>query len=144
MTGLFNKSLLSFIFACFFDCFAWSHSFFSSFHLHICCNCYSECYCCCWLQALSYAKLANLPAINGLYAAILPSATYVFFGTSMQLAVGPVAIVSLLTGQVVAKYQPDYATNVTGKYYIDTNTSTHFRICNGSYNIYHDHILSFF
>lgn len=65
-------------------------------------------------QALSYAKLANLPAINGLYAAILPSATYVFFGSSMQLAVGPVAIVSLLTGQIVAKYQPDFATNFVG------------------------------
>ena len=40
-------------------------------------------------QALSYAQLANLPAINGLYTAILPSTTYVFFGSSMQLAVGP-------------------------------------------------------
>ena len=40
-------------------------------------------------QALSYAQLANLPAINGLYTAILPSVTYVFFGSSMQLAVGP-------------------------------------------------------
>ena len=49
-------------------------------------------------QALSYAQLANLPAINGLYTAILPSTCYVFFGSSMQLAVGPVAVVSLMTG----------------------------------------------
>lgn len=55
-------------------------------------------------QALSYAKLAGMPPINGLYAAILPSAAYTFFGSSMQLAVGPVAIVSLLMGALVTKY----------------------------------------
>ena len=65
-------------------------------------------------QALSYAKLANLPPINGLYACILPAAVYCFYGTSMQLAVGPVAIVSLLTGGLVSQYQPDYATNTVG------------------------------
>ena len=65
-------------------------------------------------QALSYAKLANLPAINGLYACILPAAVYCFYGTSMQLAVGPVAIVSLLTGGLVSQYQPDFATNTVG------------------------------
>ena len=32
-------------------------------------------------QALSYATLANLPPINGLYTAILPFATYTFFGS---------------------------------------------------------------
>jgi len=62
-------------------------------------------------QALSYAGLAGMPKVNGLYAAILPSATYVFFGSSMQLAVGPVAIVSLLMGALMARYQPDFATN---------------------------------
>jgi len=61
-------------------------------------------------QGLSYAQLANVPAINGLYSAVLPSAAYTFLGSSMQLAVGPVAIVSLLTGQLVAKYLPSYAT----------------------------------
>lgn len=39
-------------------------------------------------QAISYAGLANMPVINGLYASVLPSATYVFFGSSMQLMVG--------------------------------------------------------
>ena len=69
-------------------------------------------------QGLSYASLANLPPIVGLYSAVLPSATYTFLGTALQLAVGPVALVSLLMGQLVAKYQPDYATNTTGA--IDT------------------------
>ena len=63
-------------------------------------------------QGLSYATLANLPAINGLYAAILPSAAYTFFGSSMQLAVGPVAIVSLLTGTIVTKYVTNPTTHV--------------------------------
>ena len=55
-------------------------------------------------QALSYAGLANMPQVNGLYAAILPSAFYTFFGSSLQLAVGPVALASLLTGQLVIQY----------------------------------------
>jgi hypothetical protein len=57
-------------------------------------------------QGLSYATLANLQPIQGLYAAIVPSAMYTFFGSSLQLAVGPVAVVSLLTGQIVS-YAPD-------------------------------------
>lgn len=55
-------------------------------------------------QSLSYANLANQPPINGLYCAVLPSASYVLFGTSMTLAVGPVAIVGLLVGGLVSKY----------------------------------------
>ena len=61
-------------------------------------------------QGLSYAALALLPPVNGLYAAILPSAVYSFFGCSMQLAVGPVAITSLLTGSLVSKYGINYVT----------------------------------
>ena len=60
-------------------------------------------------QSLSYASLANLPPINGLYSSILPSAAYIILGTSMQLAVGPVAIVSLLMGKLITEYgaQPE-------------------------------------
>lgn len=58
-------------------------------------------------QGLAYGLLASVPAINGLYAAITPSFIYVFFGSCMQLGVGPVAIVALLTSQIVAKYQTD-------------------------------------
>lgn len=65
-------------------------------------------------QGLSYATLANLPAINGLYAAILPSATYTFFGSSLQLAVGPVAIVSLLMGKLMNDYNIEYTTDIEG------------------------------
>ena len=47
-------------------------------------------------QGMAYAMLAGLPPIYGLYASIVPLALYALFGTSRQLAVGPVAMVSLL------------------------------------------------
>lgn len=48
-------------------------------------------------QAMAYAMLAGLPPVIGLYASTLPLLVYALFGSSRQLAVGPVAIVSLLT-----------------------------------------------
>ncbi|HCJ61772.1 MAG TPA: sodium-independent anion transporter, partial [Alphaproteobacteria bacterium] len=48
-------------------------------------------------QSLAYALLAGLPAEVGLYASILPLLAYGLFGTSRALAVGPVAVVSLMT-----------------------------------------------
>lgn len=55
-------------------------------------------------QAMAYALLAGLPPEVGLYASILPVALYALFGTSRQLAVGPVAIVSLLTASALLPY----------------------------------------
>ena len=48
-------------------------------------------------QSLAYAMLAGLPPQMGLYASILPLVAYAALGTSMSLAVGPVAVVSLMT-----------------------------------------------
>ena len=48
-------------------------------------------------QSLAYALLAGLPPIVGLYASILPLIAYALFGTSRTLAVGPVAVLSLMT-----------------------------------------------
>lgn len=48
-------------------------------------------------QSLAYAMLAGLPAQIGLYASIMPLIAYAVFGTSRTLAVGPVAVVSLMT-----------------------------------------------
>lgn len=48
-------------------------------------------------QSMAYAQLANLPAYYGLYAAFLPPMIASMFGSSRQLATGPVAIVSLMT-----------------------------------------------
>jgi SulP family sulfate permease len=48
-------------------------------------------------QSLAYAMLAGLPPAVGLYASILPLVAYALFGSSRTLAVGPVAVVSLMT-----------------------------------------------
>lgn len=53
-------------------------------------------------QGMAYAMIAGLPPIYGLYASIFPIMIYAFLGTSRQLAVGPVAMVSLLTATGIA------------------------------------------
>jgi len=52
-------------------------------------------------QSMGYAILAGLPAYLGLYASILPSIVYSLLGTSRSLAVGPVAITSMVTASVI-------------------------------------------
>ncbi|MEX0904161.1 MAG: solute carrier family 26 protein [Balneolaceae bacterium] len=47
-------------------------------------------------QGMAYAVLAGMPPVYGLYASLIPLLLYAVFGTSRQLAVGPVAMVSLL------------------------------------------------
>ncbi|XYK78538.1 MAG: SulP family inorganic anion transporter [Labrenzia sp.] len=63
-------------------------------------------------QSLAYALLAGLPPEVGLYASIAPLVAYAVFGTSRALAVGPVAVVSLMTasavGQFAAQGTPEY------------------------------------
>ncbi|MGM1053113.1 MAG: SulP family inorganic anion transporter [Pseudomonadota bacterium] len=63
-------------------------------------------------QSLAYAMLAGLPPEVGLYASIAPLVIYAVFGTSRTLAVGPVAVVSLMTaaavGQIAAPGTPEY------------------------------------
>ncbi len=64
-------------------------------------------------QSLAYALLAGLPPEAGIYASIVPIVLYAIFGTSRALAVGPVAVVSLLTataiGQVAEQGTAGYA-----------------------------------
>ena len=48
-------------------------------------------------QSLAYALLAGLPAEVGLYASVAPLLLYAVFGSSRALAVGPVAVASLMT-----------------------------------------------
>lgn len=68
-------------------------------------------------QSLAYAMLAGLPPYVGLYASILPLVAYAIFGSSRTLAVGPVAVVSLMTaaavGQVAAPGSADYVAAAT-------------------------------
>ncbi len=53
-------------------------------------------------QSLAYAMLAGLPPQMGLYASVLPIIAYAAFGTSMTLAVGPVAVASLMTASALS------------------------------------------
>lgn len=63
-------------------------------------------------QSLAYALLAGLPPEMGIYASIAPILLYAIFGTSRALAVGPVAVVSLMTavaiGNIAEQGTPEY------------------------------------
>lgn len=65
-------------------------------------------------QSMAYAIVAGLPAQYGMYASILPLIAYAMFGTSMTLAVGPVAVTSLMTATaltpLIAQDNASYAT----------------------------------
>nr|CAB3502936.1 unnamed protein product [Digitaria exilis] len=53
-------------------------------------------------QGISYAKLANLPPILGLYSSFVPPLVYALMGSSKDLAVGTVAVASLLIGSMLS------------------------------------------
>ncbi|KAI2602012.1 putative sulfate permease [Hypoxylon sp. NC1633] len=62
-------------------------------------------------QGMAYAKLANLPVEFGLYSSFMGVLLYWFFATSKDITIGPVAVVSTVTGSVVAnatKELPQY------------------------------------
>ncbi|GMY27337.1 sulfate transporter 3.1-like isoform X1 [Fagus crenata] len=54
-------------------------------------------------QGISYANLANLPPILGLYSSFVPPLVYAMLGSSRDLAVGPVAVASLLISSMLGK-----------------------------------------
>ncbi|XP_076446458.1 prestin-like [Babylonia areolata] len=76
-------------------------------------------------QGMAYAMLADLPPVVGLYMSFFPPLVYFLFGTSKQISMGTVAVVSLLTGGIVAretemwKQGPDLSTTA-----ITTTTTT--------------------
>jgi len=53
-------------------------------------------------QGMAYALVAGLPPVVGIYASILPPMLYALFGSSMTQSVGPMAIISLMTGAALA------------------------------------------
>ncbi|XP_042480045.1 probable sulfate transporter 3.4 [Macadamia integrifolia] len=57
-------------------------------------------------QGISYAKLANLPPIIGLYSSFVPPLIYAILGSSRHLAVGPVSIASLVMGFMLEEAVP--------------------------------------
>ncbi len=67
-------------------------------------------------QAMAYAMLAGLPPVIGLYASTIPIIVYALFGSSRHLAVGPVAMISLLVyvgcSKIAEPGSPEYISNV--------------------------------
>ncbi|ORX36803.1 sulfate transporter family-domain-containing protein [Kockovaella imperatae] len=59
-------------------------------------------------QSLSYAKLALLQPEYGLYSSFIGVLTYAFFATSKDVSIGPVAVMSLETGNIIAKVQEKF------------------------------------
>lgn len=55
-------------------------------------------------QSMAYAMLAGLPPVIGLYSSVIPLMIYALFGSSRQLAVGPVAMISILVAAGVSQY----------------------------------------
>ncbi|KAL2490994.1 Sulfate transporter 1.3 [Abeliophyllum distichum] len=55
----------------------------------------------CIPQDIGYAKLANLDPQFGLYSSFVPPLIYAFMGSSRDIAIGPVAVVSLLLGTML-------------------------------------------
>ncbi|KAJ7962965.1 sulfate transporter 3 1 [Quillaja saponaria] len=54
-------------------------------------------------QGISYAKLANLPPIVGLYSSFVPPLIYSLLGSSRHIGVGPVSIASLVMGSMLSE-----------------------------------------
>jgi SulP family sulfate permease len=53
-------------------------------------------------QSLAYALLAGLPLVVGVMASLLPIVAYAAFGSSNTLAVGPVAVLAMMTASATA------------------------------------------
>ncbi|KAF9327824.1 hypothetical protein BG006_008920 [Podila minutissima] len=59
-------------------------------------------------QGMSYAKVAGLPVQHGLYSAYIGAIFYCFMGTSKDLTIGPTAVISLVTGELVTELAGRY------------------------------------
>jgi len=58
-------------------------------------------------QAMAYASLAAMPAINGLYVSFFPPLLYALFGSSRHISVGTFAIVSIMVGNAIEQRVPE-------------------------------------
>ena len=65
-------------------------------------------------QGMAYALLAGVPPVYGLYASLIPLLVYALFGSSRHLAVGVVAIDSLIVAAGIAALSPETPTEALG------------------------------
>ncbi|CAI0554545.1 unnamed protein product [Linum tenue] len=76
----------------------------------------------CIPQSIGYATLANLDPQYGLYTSVIPPLIYAAMGTSREMAIGPVAVVSLLISSMVQKLQDPAANPVAFRNLVLTTT----------------------
>jgi len=86
-------------------------------------------------QSMSYANIAGLDYIYGMYSACVPTLVYAFFGQSRQLAVGPVAMVSLLVEAGLRdKISPDMAkTDACRAWFVNDGGLPQSAVCRTEY-----------
>ncbi|OWF37231.1 solute carrier family 26 member 10-like isoform X2 [Mizuhopecten yessoensis] len=77
-------------------------------------------------QSMAYSMLADLPPVVGLYMSFFPVMVYFFFGTSRHISMGTVAVVSLMTGSVLARLGPQYTEEVAGRGWSGNGTEMFF------------------
>ena len=65
-------------------------------------------------KAMAYAQLSGLPVYYGLYTALVPAFLGALWGSSRQLATGPVAVVSLMTAAAVTPLAIPYTDDYVG------------------------------
>ncbi len=65
-------------------------------------------------KAMAYAQLSGLPVYYGLYVALVPAVLGALWGSSRQLATGPVAIVSLMTAAAIAPLAVPFSEEFVG------------------------------
>lgn len=88
-------------------------------------------------QGISYAKLANLPPLIGLYSSFVPPLVYAIFGSSRHMAVGTIAAASLLIGQTISSVADPEADQTLYLHLIFTTTFVTgvFQACLGFFRL---------
>ncbi|XP_078597079.1 prestin-like isoform X1 [Branchiostoma floridae x Branchiostoma japonicum] len=75
-------------------------------------------------QGMSYALLATLPPIYGLYSAFFPVIIYAFLGTSRHISIGVMAVLSIMVGATIERLLPEGAGQLPADLYNSSISNT--------------------
>eukprot|EP00916_Digyalum_oweni_P011346 GHVL01018893.1.p1 GENE.GHVL01018893.1~~GHVL01018893.1.p1 ORF type:complete len:674 (+),score=108.03 GHVL01018893.1:32-2053(+) len=79
-------------------------------------------------QGMSFSLLADLPPVYGLYSSLLGAMIYPIFGSSRELAVGPIAILSVLISEGISQITPPKINNIYNNLYLQYTITTSFYV----------------